>query len=123
MSGHDDRDDGQLAAALRTALEKRDRIVRPPRFATMWSKQSAGRRPLAWRPLAASAACALVVAGIVWKSTDPPARIDPSLAHQLSSADYWRVPTDELLAYEAAPLHADLPAPTGFEISLEESLL
>ena len=124
MTGNDDdRDDPRLAAALRTALEQRDRVVRPPRFATMWPDRTERRRPLTWRPLAVSAACALVVAGIVLKSTDRPARIDPSLAHELSSADYWRVPTDELLAYEAAPLRADLPSPTGLQISLEESLL
>jgi hypothetical protein len=123
MTDHDDRrDDSQLATALRAALEQRDRVVRPPRFAAMWRERSERRRPmLAWGPLAA--ACALVVAGIVWQSIDRPVPIDPSLAHRLSSADYWRVPTDELLAYEAAPLHADLPAPAGLQISLEESLL
>ena len=120
-----DHDESQLAAVIRAALEQRDRIVKPPRFATMWTERSERRRTLlTWRPLAASAICALVVAGIVWRSTDhstPP--IDPQLAHQLSSADYWRVPTDKLLAYEAAPLRADLPSPTGFQISLEESVL
>jgi hypothetical protein len=120
----DDRNDSQVAAALRAALEQRDRVVRPPRFATMWAERSGRRtRLLTWRPLAASAICALVVAGIVWRSTDHSAAIDPQLAHQLSSADYWRVPTDKLLAYEAAPLRADLPSATGFRISLEESVL
>jgi hypothetical protein len=125
MSGHDDdRDDAGLAIALRRALELRDRAVRPPRFATMWQDRSERRGPaLAWRPLVASAAAAVVVAVVAWTWTSRPARIDPSLAHQLSSADYWRVPTDALLAYEAPPLHADLPAPTGLHISLEESLL
>ena len=125
MSDHDnDRDDSQLAALLRTALEQRDRVVRPPRFATMWMDRTERRRPLlAWRPLAASAVCALVVAGIVWQSTQRPTGIDPALAHRLSSEEYWRVPTDELLVYQAAPLHADLPSPAGLEISLEESLL
>jgi hypothetical protein len=120
-----DRDESQLAATLRAALEQRDRVVKPPRFATLWSERSERRRTLiTWRPLAASAICALVVAGIVWRSTDHSTpSIDPQLAHQLSSADYWRVPTDKLLAYEAAPLHADLPSPTGFQISLEESVL
>lgn len=120
-----DHDESQLAAAMRAALEQRDRVVKPPRFATMWTERSERRRTLlTWRPLAASAICALVVAGIVWRSADHPAPpIDPQLAHQLSSADYWRVPTDKLLAYEAAPLHADLPSPTGFQISLEESVL
>lgn len=117
-------DDTRLAAALQAALEERDRVVRPPRFATLWPDGSERRRTwLAWRPLAVSAACALVVAGIVWTSTHRPAPIDAALARQLSSADYWRVPTDELLFYEAAPLRADLPSPTGLQISLEESLL
>jgi hypothetical protein len=118
------RDDTQLATALRDALKERDRVVRPPRFATLWPNRSERRGTLfAWRPIAASAACALVVAGIVWKTAERPARIDAALAQQLSSADYWRVPTDELLVYEAAPLRADLPSPTGLQISLEESLL
>ena len=95
-----------------------------PRFATLWPDRGERRRSgFAWRPLAASAACAFVVAGIVWKSTERPGRIDPALAQQLSSDDYWRVPTDELLVYEAAPLRADLPSATGLQISLEESLL
>jgi hypothetical protein len=118
MSDHD------LAAALRAALEQRDRAVRPPHFAPMWTDRGERRRPLLpWRPLVASAACALVVAGIVWNSTQRPAHLDPVLAHQLSSAEYWRVPTDDVLVYEAAPLSADLPSPTGLQISLEESLL
>ena len=119
------RDESQLGTTLRAALERRDRVVKPPRFATLWTERRERRRPLlTWRPLAASAICALVVAGIVWRSTDHPATpIDLQLAHQLSSADYWRVPTDQLLAYEAAPLRADLPSPTAFQISLEESVL
>lgn len=117
-------DDTQLATAVRAALKERDRVVRPPRFATLWPDRGERRRTgFAWRPLAASAACALVVAGIVWTSTDRPAPIDPTLAQQLSSDDYWRVPTDELLVYEADPLRAELPSPTGLQISLEESLL
>lgn len=118
MSDHD------LSAALRAALEQRDRAVRPPDFAAMWTDRSERRRPmLPWRPLVASAACALAVVGIVWKSTERPAHLDPALAHQLSSAEYWRVPTDDVLVYEAAPLSADLPSPTGLTVSLEESLL
>ena len=117
-------DDTRLAAALQAALKERDRVVRPPRFAMLWPDRS--ERPgrgFVWRPLAVSAACALVVAGIVWTSTHRPVPIDPVLALQLSSADYWRVPTDELLVYEAAPLRAELPSATGLQISLEESLL
>jgi hypothetical protein len=126
MTGHDDdSNDADVAAALRTALEQRDSVVRPPRFSKMWPNRSdAHTTALAWRPLAASAAGVIVVAAFAWTlRTDRPAHIDASLAHRLSSAEYWRVPTDEVLAYEAAPLRADLPAPTGLEISLEESLL
>jgi hypothetical protein len=126
MNDHpDERDDTRLAAALRTALEQRDRVVRSPRFATVWPSGSERRRSTrTWLPLAASVASVVAVAGLVWTSTHrPETRIDPTLARQLSSADYWRVPTDELLSYEAAPLHADLPTPTGLQISLEESLL
>jgi len=122
---HDDRNDAQLAGAIRAALEQRDRVVRPPRFAAMWTGKQSTRRGIgfAWGALAASALCALAVVGIVWQSIDRQMPIDASLAHQLSSADYWRVPTDKLLAYEAAPLRADLPSPSGFQISLEESVL
>lgn len=125
MTGRDDRNDAPLAAALRTALEQRDRAVRAPHFAKTWPNRNQGRGTgPAWRALAASVVSAVVVASVVWTlRTDSPVSIDPSLVHQLSSAEYWRVPTDEVLAYEAAPLHADLPSPTGLEISLEESLL
>jgi hypothetical protein len=117
-------DDTQLAAALHAALKERDRVVRPPRFATLWPERGEHRRSaFTWPPLAAGVACTLAVAVIVWTSTDRPSPIDPALAHRLSSADYWRVPTDELLVYEAAPLRAELPSPTGLQISLEESLL
>jgi hypothetical protein len=118
-------DDARLAAALRTALKERDRVVRPPRFAKVWPNRTEdSRTAFAWRPLIASAAAAVVIAGVMWTwRTDSPVHIDPVLAHQLSSADYWRVPTDEVLAFEPAPLDADLPSPTGVEFSLEESLL
>ena len=124
MTDDKDRDDARLASALRTALERRDRAMRAPRFATLWPDRSERRGSFGWLPLAASAMSVLVVAGLVWTSTHrPQTRIDPSLAHRLSSAEYWRVPTDELLAYEAAPLRADLPSADGLQISLEDSLL
>lgn len=124
----DHGDDARLATALRTALEERDRVVSPPRFAKLWraaSPPSPVTRGRMWRgPLIASAAAAVVIVAVLWTwRTASPAHIDPVLAHQLSSADYWRVPTDEVLAFEPAPLNADLPSPTGVEISLEESLL
>jgi hypothetical protein len=122
MTDHDD--DIRLAAELRAALEQRDRVVRAPRFASLWAKQSEAHwTTRAWRPLTASAAGAIVIAALIWTRTDSPTPIDPALAHRLSSADYWRVPTDAVLAYEAAPLRADLPSPTRPDFSLEESLL
>jgi hypothetical protein len=50
-------------------------------------------------------------------------RAATELARELSSPDYWRVPTDDLLAFAAPPLDAELPSPEGFNVSLEESLL
>ena len=50
-------------------------------------------------------------------------RATTELARELSSPDYWRVPTDDLLAFAAPPLNAELPLPDGFHVSLEESLL
>jgi len=123
MTDHDE--EARLAAGLRAALEQRDHIVRAPRFDRMWlAKQRTTRwatRPLL--PLATCAVAVIVVAAVILLRTGSPTPIDPALAHRLSSADFWRVPTDELLAYEAAPLRADLPSPTGPDISLEESLL
>lgn len=49
--------------------------------------------------------------------------LDPTLAHELSAPDYWRVPSDELLALSAPPLDASLSLEPGFEVSLEESVL
>jgi hypothetical protein len=110
--------------ALRTALERRDSRTPAPRFSALWPQSGARRKSSGWLPVAASALSLIVVAGLVWNSTHRPrTRIDPSLVHQLSSAEYWRVPTDEVLVYQAAPLRADLPAADGLQISLEESLL
>lgn len=131
-----ERDDARIAAALRESLTARDRTARPPGFAALWPKSGTRRsRALAWRPAFAALAAIVVVAGLSWtlfdRSATPEsatqqasaASEDAVLAHELSSSDYWRVPTDELLAYAAPPLNADLPSPSGFEVSLEESLL
>lgn len=123
MTDHDE--EARLAAGLRAALEQRDRVVRAPRFRSMWPPSlpsPASGRGRAWA-MAASIAGAVVIAIVIGTRIDSPTPIDPALAHRLSSADFWRVPTDEVLAYEAAPLRADLPSPTGPDISLEESLL
>jgi hypothetical protein len=128
-----DRDDAKLAATLREALAMRDRATRPPRFTSLWPQSAYGRSStLAWRSAFAALAAVLVVTGLSWtwmnRSAPPESSrqqggAEASLARQLSSPDYWRVPTDELLAYAAPPLNADLPSPSGFEVSLEESLL
>lgn len=148
MSAPDaERDDAQLAAALREGLAARDRSARTPHFSALWPTARADSRDratstlaglrsaTAWRPALAALAAVVVVAGLSWtwidRSTAPDsaaqqagvANADAALAHELSSPDYWRVPTDELLAYAAPPLNADLPSPSGFELSLEESLL
>jgi hypothetical protein len=128
-----DRDDAKLAATLSEALAARDRTTRPSRFASLWPQSASGRsRTLAWRPAFSVLAAVLVVAALSWswmdryaspESSRQQASAEAALARQLSSPDYWRVPTDELLAYAAPPLNADLPSPSGFEVSLEESLL
>lgn len=126
-----DREDEALKSAVRGSLAARDRAVTPPRFAQTWP---GAQRPRAhgWRPaLAAGAALgALVAVSWVYLGRGPgeaPApgdlRATTELARELSSPDYWRVPTDELLAFAAPPLNAELPSPEGFNVSLEESLL
>ncbi len=138
-------DDRDLAAALRAALASRDRSVRSARFAELWSQvgRPGGGFASRWRPAFAAGALLVVLAGLTWTLTDrtghrdadgstvasraqpanEKARADLALARELSSPDYWRVPTDELLAFAAPPLSADLPSARGFDVSLEESLL
>lgn len=128
-----DRDDAQLASALRSGLAMRDRSAPPPRFTAVWPRSRATSSPeIAWRPALAAIAAVVIVAGLSWSwinrsgalhSSPLEARVDASLARELSSPDYWRVPTDELLAFAAPRLSVDLPSPTGFHVSLEESLL
>lgn len=128
-----ERDDAQIIAALRSGLAARDRSMRPPRFASVWPSSSTTRSfAVTRRPAFAALAVVVVVAGLSWTwinrsgAPDSPqldARVEASLARELSSPDYWRVPTDELLAFAAPPLNADLPSPTGFQVSLEESVL
>lgn len=128
-----DRDDARLASALRSGLAARDRSAPPPRFAAVWPRSSTTiSPPIAWRPAFTAVTAVVIVAGLSWTwinrsgapdSAIPEGRIDASLARELSSPDYWRVPTDDLLAYAAPPPSIDLPSPTGFHVSLEESLL
>jgi hypothetical protein len=126
-----DRDGEILKTAVRGGLAARDRAAAAPGFARTWP---GSERPRAhgWRPaLAAGAALAAIVA-VSWVylgrgDGEPAASVDlhatTELARVLSSPDYWRVPTDELLAFAAPPLDAELPSPEGFNVSLEESLL
>jgi len=120
-----DRDDERLASALRVGLAARDRSAPPPRFAAVWPGTSTTRRSaLTWRPAFAAVATVVVVAGLSWTWINrSDTRLDASLARELSAPEYWRVPTDELLAFAAPPLSVDLPSPAGFHVSLEESLL
>ena len=80
------------------------------------------RGPTAFTLIEMLVAVAIVWVGVDRRSTDVD-RVDATIAHQLSSSECWRVPTDGLLAYAAPPLDAELPVPDDFGISLEESLL
>jgi hypothetical protein len=130
MSGAStDRDEAALQGAIHAALSARDRTTRVPRFAQLWP---AGRtsHPVGLRPALAACAIVALLAGLSWvalrrEASVPQAELQATaqLARELSSPDYWRVPTDDLLAFAAPPLSADLPAPEGFDFSLEESLL
>jgi hypothetical protein len=126
-----DRRDEALKAAVRDGLAARDRALPPPRFAHLWPDE---RRPRvgAWRPALASGLALAAIVAVSWMflgrpggESAPPEelRATTELARELSSPDYWRVPTDDLLAFAAPPLNAELPLPDGFHVSLEESLL
>lgn len=133
MSHRSSDDDKWLRAAVQDGLLARDRAIRPPGFASVWQAMpSAHRRPVFSRPAFAAFAAVAALAGLSWVflGRHAPDSVTPTdedatalLARELSSPDYWRVPTDELLAFAAPPLRADLPSPEGFHVSLEESLL
>lgn len=128
-----DADEEQLRTAVRDGLVARDRAMRSPEFAVIWPGAAAAPPPVSFlRPAVAALAAVAMLAGISWlflgrHAGDPKAPADSEiaveLARQLSSPDYWRVPTDDLLAFAAPPLRADLPSAEGFHVSLEESLL
>jgi len=96
-----------------------------------WSDE--GRpRATAWRPALAGGLALAAIVAVSWMFLGRPGgesappddlRAATELARELSSPDYWRVPTDDLLAFAAPPLNAELPLPDGFHVSLEESLL
>jgi hypothetical protein len=125
------REDETLKAAVRDGLTARDRALPPPRFAHAWP--GAGRpRAIAWRPALAGGLALAAIVAVSWMFLGRPGgesapsddlRDATELARELSSPDYWRVPTDDLLAFAAPPLNAELPLPDGFHVSLEESLL
>jgi len=126
-----DRDDEALKSAVRDGLAARDRVLPAPRFAHAWP--GAGRpRAAAWRPALAGGLALAAIVAVSWMFLGRPGgesappddlRAATELARELSSPDYWRVPTDDLLAFAAPPLNAELPLPDGFHVSLEESLL
>lgn len=126
-----DREDDTLKSAVRDGLAARDRALPPPRFAHAWPRE---RRPsaTAWRPALTGGLALAAIVAVSWMflgrpggESAPPEdlRATTELARELSSPDYWRVPTDDLLAFAAPPLNAELPLPDGFHVSLEESLL
>jgi hypothetical protein len=122
-------DDMDLAHALREGLAARDRATRVPAFHAVWPRESRATLPLWQKALAASAAAVVVAAllpfwivGLPGRGIQDTGPIDTALVHELSSRDFWRVPSDELLAFAAPPLSAPFPA-TGYEVSLEDSLL
>lgn len=123
------RDEAALQGAIHAALCARDRATRAPRFAQLWPTGRASH-PVRLRPALAACAIVTLLAGLSWvalrrEAAVPQAelRATAQLARELSSSDYWRVPSDDLLAFAAPPLSADLPVPEGFHVSLEESLL
>lgn len=126
-----DRDDEALKSAVRDGLAARDRALPPPRFANAWLGAERPRIAV-WRPALASGLALAAIVAVSWMflgrpggESAPPEdlRAATELARELSSPDYWRVPTDDLLAFAAPPLNAELPLPDGFHVSLEESLL
>ena len=126
-----DRGDDALKSAVRDGLAARDRTLSAPRFARVWPGER--RSPVgAWRPALAGGLALTAIVAVSWillaRSGDesvPPddLRATTELARALSSPEYWRVPTDDLLVFAAPPLNAELPSPDGFHVSLEESLL
>jgi len=128
-----DHDEARLKTALAGALQARDRALRAPAFHRLWPGEDARAPGAGWlRPAFASAAVLAVAAALAWtylgRHEDGAARaVDlratTELARELSAPGYWRVPSDELLAFAAPPLSAELPVAEGFDVSLEESLL
>ena len=104
-----------------------------PAFA--WVERTLGgtvaryERRARWRPAFAALAVALVIAALSWTLIGPMSKppsstaLDPALARELSSEEFWRVPSDELLAHAHPTAGIVLPSPQTLELSLEESLL
>ena len=126
-----DREDEVLKATVRDGLAARDRALPPPRFAHAWPGAERPRTAI-WQPALAGGLALAAIGAVSWMLLARPGgesaspadlRATVELARELSSPDYWRVPTDDLLAFAAPPLNAELPSPDGFHVSLEESLL
>jgi hypothetical protein len=121
-------DERRLADAVRSALAARDAALPARSFERSWTSSASSRTTGRWRPAFAALSLATVIAVLSWTmlgpSSEPTATaLDPNLARELSSAEFWRVPTDELLAHADPAAGIVLPSPRDLEFSLEESLL
>jgi hypothetical protein len=121
-------DEPALASAVRSALTARDAASKVPSFGDSWPSEQARPALIRWRTAFAALAIATVLGALSFALLDPrpepaSAALDPALARELSSEDFWRVPTDELLAHADPAAGIVLPSPRTLEFSLEESLL
>jgi len=121
--------DQRLSGALRCALAARDAALPARSFESAWTSTTTSRMPTRWRPAFAALAMAAAIGALSWTLIGPMAEppsstaLDPVLVHEMSSEDFWRVPTDELLAHAHPAAGIVLPSPQTMELSLEESLL
>ena len=123
-----EQDDLPFAGAIQRALAARDARLRVPAFSATWPSENRRARAFGWRIALATAATVAAVGIVSWTLLRAPAAVqqeafDPLIAQELSRPDYWRVPSDELLALAAPPLEASLPSGGDFSVSLEESYL
>ncbi|HEU4531861.1 MAG TPA: hypothetical protein VFR59_11780 [Steroidobacteraceae bacterium] len=124
LPAHEER----LASALRSALAARDAALPARSFERSWASSAASRTSSRWRPAFAAVSLAAVISALSWTVLGPRSEptstaLDPTLARELSSEGFWRVPTDELLAHADPAAGIVLPSPRDLEFSLEESLL
>jgi hypothetical protein len=108
--------------ALNAALVERDSHIRAPAFRSLLAPRRAPRLGLAYAAGAATVAIVLF-AIVVVRPPDESAGVDLALAAQLSSPDYWRGPTDRLIAQTGSGGEPVLPVLPTYEMSLEDSWL